>query len=101
MFGLKVIRVAGDSMSPALPEGSFVLFRRASRYRIGDVVLVRHPEFGTIVKRIAAFEPGFLWLKGDHPSSVSREAMGCLPLKAVLGKQVWSVCPPSAEKAAA
>ncbi len=101
MFGLKVIRVAGDSMSPALPEGSFVLFRKAGQYRIGDVVLVHHPNLGIIVKRIAAFEPGFLWLKGDHPSSVSREVMGCLPLNRVLGKQLWSVSPPSPEKAAA
>jgi len=81
-------------MEPGLPASSYALFRRCRSYASGDVVIVDHPRFGKIVKRISAISAHELRLEGTHPSSVSGETMGALPPKRVLGRLVWSAAPP-------
>lgn len=87
---LHVVRVAGASMSPTLVDGDFVvvLGRRVTRRcRIGDVVVVDHPSLGRIVKRIAARDArGRIALAGDGPLSTTREAIGWLSERAVVGR---------------
>lgn len=54
MFGLRLPWVPCKRMSRILPGGTVGLFKRRRNYVRGDVVLVRHPEHGRIVRRIFA-----------------------------------------------
>lgn len=54
MLPIRIARVRGRSTEPKLGDGTFVLFRRSKRVKRGDVVLVKHPELGWMVKRVGA-----------------------------------------------
>ncbi|WP_158773658.1 nickel-type superoxide dismutase maturation protease [Cobetia sp. L2A1] len=89
-------RVNGLSMSPGLAPGDYVvtLKRWHSRYRVGDIVVAQHPQFGRIIKRIRAIQPdGMLWLEGTHPDSTSTEKMGLLSNDLVKGRVIHSLHP--------
>ena len=59
-FGLRAIGVEGDSMSPALVDGQYVLlmppFLHGNRLRQGDVVVIVRPErpYDILIKRVIA-----------------------------------------------
>lgn len=81
-------------MSPNFLHDDYVLsfHWRFSRYRVGDVVVVRHPSLGTLIKRIARFdERGYLLLSGDNPASTDSETMGWQAPEALLGRVCWRV----------
>lgn len=94
---LRVVRVGGPSMSPTLEDGDFVVALGgllAGRYRAGDVVLVAHAELGLIVKRIALLDAdGAVELEGDAASSCSRQSLGRVPRRAILGRAVLRIAP--------
>lgn len=78
-------------MQPVLSPGTFAIFRRSTSYRDGDVLLVKHPRFGTIVKRAIDVNAESLWLEGANASSLSRETMGPIERTRVQGKLVYQV----------
>ncbi|MDO6814490.1 S26 family signal peptidase [Cobetia amphilecti] len=87
-------RVNGLSMSPGLAPGDYVvtLKRWKSRYRVGDIVVARHPHFGRIIKRIREIQPdGMLWLEGTHPDSTSSEKMGAIFNTYVDGRIIFKI----------
>lgn len=84
-------RVTGESMSPGLQPGDYVLTvsRRKARYRVGDVVVADHPRYGRIIKRVTALaEDGLLHLCGTHPASTSSLSLGPLSPERVLGRVI-------------
>lgn len=93
-------------MSPRIPEGSYVLvngWRSALSVKSGQIIKVRHSRYGDIIKTLDHIdEQGFLWLRGEHKSSVSMLAMGPIKHKQVIG-MVWFIIrstPKIASKAA-
>ena len=94
---LRLLRVAGESMSPGFREGDFVLvctipFLRR-RLRPGDVIAFRHPEQGIMIKGVAeavANGKGYHVL-GTHPDSVDSRRFGPVPLGDVIGKVIWHI----------
>ncbi|GAB1623447.1 hypothetical protein AAOGI_34970 [Agarivorans albus] len=97
MFGLSINKIRGDSMSPLLPKNSYVMFHRyylSKHFKAGDVVKVLHPKFGLIVKRIGCIDKyGFIWLRGENPSSVSTIDMGPVRASRIKGKVLFWVKP--------
>lgn len=73
-------RVQGDSMWPALPEGTLVVIDdrrvRVAHARPGDIVVARHPfrRNTLVLKRIARASTDTVFLRGDaeHGSEDSR-----------------------------
>jgi len=98
---LRVVRVGGPSMSPTLEDGDFVVALGgllAGRYRTGDIVLVAHAALGLIIKRIARLDEtdaadASVELEGDGPLSCSRQSLGRVPRRAILGRAVLRVAP--------
>ena len=61
--------VAGDSMSPTLEAGDFVLLDPRREARAGDLVVSTRPDGSAleVVKRVASIEEdGWLYLLGDN-----------------------------------
>jgi signal peptidase I len=76
-------------MQPTLSPGDIVLLRRRCA-RTGDIVVVRHPRLGRIVKRVR--EGGLL--TGDNPAdSTDAERLGRLVDSELIGVAVLAIMP--------
>src|SRR5262245_51123701 len=95
---LRVVRVGGESMSPTLEDGDFVVALGAPLarpHRRGDIVIVEHERLGLIVKRIAELDPFGDWvqLEGDAAASCSRESLGRVARRAIKGRAILRIAP--------
>lgn len=100
MMGLGLYKVTGDSMEPNYCSGDYVFtFRRhESAIQAGDVVVVHHPRFGNIIKRIEhVIEKDVLRfvIAGDNQLiSTDSDTLGLISPKQVLGKVLWRIAAP-------
>lgn len=92
----RLYRVTGPSMAPALSAGDVLVLRR-KRAKQGDVVVVRHAEFGTIVKRID--ERGNL--SGDSPASTAVRDLGPYDPATLIGVAVIKITPSGLQRLSA
>lgn len=81
-------------MSPNYCHGDYVLIAKFpfSRFKVGDVVIVKHPQLDTIIKRICVENTSnqFL-LKGDNLLSSESYAMGWVDADWICGKVIWTL----------
>jgi nickel-type superoxide dismutase maturation protease len=86
----ELYRVEGDSMHPALSDGDLILVNPYAEFRVGDIVVARHPfqKDGEIIKRVREITPeGAYFLVGDNrPESTDSRSFGAIPAKDILGK---------------
>ncbi|MBV1907987.1 MAG: S24/S26 family peptidase [Kangiellaceae bacterium] len=84
-------------MSPTLASRDFVLSLRFpwSNFNPGEIVLVQHPEYHLIVKRVSFVDEHQIQLQGDNTASVSSELMGWIDLDNIVGKIIWHFPAPS------
>ena len=88
MLGWTTIRIAGDSMAPALLPGDWWAVRRTGGVRPGDVVAFWHPYRVDllVVKRAVSRGDGGWWVLGDNPSrSEDSRAFGPVPDERIVG----------------
>lgn len=80
-------------MAPNYNPDDFVVSfgRRNKQYRINDVVVVEHPVYGRIIKRVVGIDSGKLLLAGDNPASTSSNQLGWLTKDQVIGKVIWHI----------
>ena len=87
--------VAGDSMLPGFRDGDWILIRRTTRVRPGQVVAVPDPRLPDrlLIKRIVRPAPGGWLIAGDNPQSSTdsrtpRPAMALTTPRAVSGSSI-------------
>lgn len=92
-FPLKLFRITGDSMSPYVHDGDYVVSHTLWRnLHEGDVVVVQHPELGVVVKRVLRSIRGGVFLQGDNATvSTSTERMGLISYNEVLGRVCYRI----------
>ncbi len=93
---LKFLKVTGESLSPFFEAGDYVLALRPPLagwgLRPGQVVIFRHPYYGTLIKRLERVLPdGELFVVGTHPESVDSRAFGPIPRRWVTGRVVGRI----------
>jgi nickel-type superoxide dismutase maturation protease len=97
MFGFHFCKVTGVSMSPTIPENSYVFvvpWLKIVNLKEGALLKVFHPRYGYIVKSLAKVDRnGLFWLKGHHKSSVPIENLGPVGKAQIQGKVLW-IFPP-------
>lgn len=78
-------------MQPVLREGDYVLLLPWLRKpKLGKLVVVKHPSFGVIIKRVIGMDAdGSFWLGSDDQSGVSTLQMGRIQPQQLLGRVVW------------
>jgi nickel-type superoxide dismutase maturation protease len=97
---LRIIKVTGKSLWPEYQEGDYVVlttfpfsFRSLKR---GDVVVFRHPEYDTMIKKVEQTSPeqGTISVIGNHPNSIDSRQFGPIHKRDLIGKVFWHVPKP-------
>ena len=90
----KIHKVTGNSMSPDFQEGDFVVLTTLpfilKRLKIGDIIIFEHKLYGTLIKRIASFDPetAEAYVEGTHPDSLDSRRLGTIRREAIRGKVI-------------
>lgn len=59
-------KVSGTSMVPTLKDGQEIIILKTNQYKVDDIVVAMHPEYGLIVKRLKKIEPNRVYLMSDN-----------------------------------
>ena len=91
----KVFRVTGNSMSPTLIEGDYVIVKKyKSRPIDGSIAVIKHPELGKLIKRISLNDKnGKVTLSGDNSLSIPSNIIGEFDQKLIKYQAVWRISP--------
>jgi signal peptidase I len=90
----RIHKVTGDSMSPDFQEGDFVLIGTApfflKRLKTGDTIVFEHKLYGTLIKRVASFDPetGEVYVEGTGPESLDSRRLGTIRRGNIRGKVI-------------
>jgi nickel-type superoxide dismutase maturation protease len=92
MFGLKLLKVTGESMQPVLPAGCFILvakwlliFPVKSKQRL----VINHPKYGVIVKTVAIVDKNdLIWSRGENNGSLSIDQLGPVNKAQIVGRVI-------------
>ena len=96
LFGLIVRRVRGLSMANTLLHGDILIGQRlsdVSRVSTGDVVEIKHRDFGQLVKRIVSCCNNGYWVSGDSTASLEAERIGMITRDQILAKFLLKLSP--------
>jgi len=93
---LKIWRVQGDSMSPEIREGDFVVISKIPfliDFCVGDSIVFHHPQYGTLIKRIEKLDDQrqLFWVGGIHPDSLDSHKIGPVRENQIYGKVIWHI----------
>lgn len=58
--------VSGTSMVPTLEDGQEIIVLKTDDYKVNDIVVATHPEYGMIVKRLKKIEGNRVYLMSDN-----------------------------------
>jgi len=93
----KILRIRGDSLSPKLQDGDFVLSSKIpillKRLQPGDLVVFNQPGYGVLIKELETISPDgqSLVVRGLHPDSVDSRTFGTVSRRSLQGKIVYSI----------
>ena len=59
-------KVSGTSMLPTLMDGQQIIVLKTKDYKVNDIVVAIHPDYGMIVKRLKIIEPDKVYLMSDN-----------------------------------
>ncbi len=95
---LKIWRINGNSMSPEIQEGDFVVIYHIpflKRFNLGDRIIFRHPIYGVLIKTIKQidWENKLFWVAGESPHSLNSQKIGPIEAKQIFGKVIWHIHP--------
>jgi signal peptidase I len=97
---LRFFRVTGESMTPDLQQGDFVLVAKipliCSSIKAGDVIVFRQSEYGTLIKKVSHISSRgeAFFVSGSNPLSTDSRQFGPVHCKDVFGKVIWHIHPP-------
>lgn len=90
MFGFNIWKVKGYSMSPDIPDGSYVLLFNwfgLSPVKSNDRVIMKHKKFGYILKTVVHVDKaGLVWSRRENEHGLKPQRIGPICLSQVKGK---------------
>jgi signal peptidase I len=90
----RIHKVVGDSMTPEYQEGDYVVLITlpffVKRLKVGDTVVFEHKLYGTLIKRIASFDPetAEAYVEGTRPDSLDSRRLGTIRREKIRGKVI-------------
>lgn len=93
-----IIKVSGDSMSPTLENGDYILTFKPRTFRAGFIYVLNHDRMGRIVKRLSHQTEDEFWFEGDNAASSSLDKIGCVTRDQIIGHAVLRITPKGVRK---
>lgn len=90
----KLVKVTGNSMSPTLEDGDYVLVKKPRRQRkltLGLIYVINHSELGRIIKRLGDMKHDRCFFIGDNPSSTPSTIIGAVERSRVTGQVIFVI----------
>jgi len=88
---IRIVKVIGDSMSPTLNDGDYILTLKPRSVRPGFIYVVNHSDLGRIVKRLDRVEDGRYYFTGDNPKSTPSAVIGPVTRERIIGRMVFKI----------
>ena len=88
---LRLIKVVGDSMSPIIVSGDYILTLKPRSLRSGFIYVVNHSDLGQIIKRLERIENDRCFFKGDNSTSTPSTLMGPVTKDRVVGRAILRI----------
>lgn len=90
---IHLLRVRGQSLSPEVEDGSFVLTLKLPIFfpiRAGDTIVFRKAPYGVLIKRVERCDDQghIFWVRGSHPESLDSRTFGVVRADEILGKVI-------------
>ena len=89
---LRIIKVAGNSLSPLFLPGDFVLIGLkpifSRNLKAGDLIVFDHAEYGRLIKQVIEVHPhsDHIFVGGTQSMSLGSSQLGPISSSAVIGK---------------
>ncbi len=93
----KIVRIKGHSMHPRFQDGDFIILRtligKSTRFRAGQIVVLDHDVYGTLVKRIQQVDPerGRLYVLSEHEDGLDSRQLGWIDADRVTGRVLFHI----------
>ena len=96
----RILKVTGNSLFPLIQEGDFVIvFKipfslwRFLQYHVGDIVILKHPYYGVLIKKIdwLSEDGQKYYVVGTHSESIDSRQFGLVEYKWLVGKVIWHI----------
>ena len=89
---LNCFKVFGDSMLPSLHAGDYVVTTNILRLKIDDMVVLEHPVFKKIIKRVISLSSkDYVKLSSDNSKGLSMERLGKIKRDRIIGKVLFRI----------
>jgi signal peptidase I len=90
---IRLLRVRGQSLTPQIEDGDFVLALKLPIFfsiQAGELIVFRKAPYGVLIKQVEHVdEQGrVFWVRGNHPDSIDSRTFGVVRAWEVLGKVV-------------
>lgn len=66
-------QVSGTSMVPTLQDGQNIMVLKTKNFKINDIVVAYHPQYGLIVKRVGKINGDQVYLMADNKHVTTKE----------------------------
>ena len=90
---LKLFKIEGFSLFPLLKEGELVLCVKLytfSKIKINDVVVFKHKNNGSMIKKVKKINENGYFVQGENPDSIDSRNFGELEKKELLYKVIFN-----------
>ncbi|KRN51183.1 MULTISPECIES: S26 family signal peptidase [Kandleria] len=82
---MKLFKVEGQSMTPSIEDGQYVIVRKKKRYKYNDIIVFTF-DHRYYVKRVqSVYQDGYFVLGDCFSSSVDSRTMGLINSKDIIG----------------
>ncbi len=99
----RIIKVSGESMSPDFNNGDYVLVSRLplilGMVKKNSILVFKSAEYGILIKKVSDIDrlKGLFYFTGINTDSLSREQIGAISRKYIIGSVLLHFERPAAE----
>jgi phage repressor protein C with HTH and peptisase S24 domain len=89
---IKIFQVSGLSMQPLYPDKSFIIIlKRFFKIKIGNIYVIKHPDYGFIIKRLIDFDSEKYWFSSNNKLGMDHNSIGPKFKSDLVGKVILNL----------
>jgi len=95
----RLVKVTGQSMSPTLEDGDYIITKKPRLYQAGLIYVINHIDLGRIIKRLQDTKHDKCFFIGDNPkASTPSSLIGAVERNRVVGQALYVIGPKGLRK---